>query len=45
MYAQEIMGVQSHKSPNFGNFGTPNLGVEGKITFGCNPCGQSQIIL
>jgi hypothetical protein len=24
------MGLQSCKSPNFGNFGTPNLGVSGQ---------------
>jgi len=39
--AQEVMGVQSGKSPNFGNFETPNLGIVGKITFGCNPLGQT----
>jgi len=28
--AQEVMGLQSHKSPNFENFETPNLGVLGQ---------------
>jgi len=40
--AQEIIGVQSDKSPNFKNFGTLNLGVLGKMTFGCSPCGKPQ---
>jgi hypothetical protein len=42
---QEVISVQSGKSPNFGNFKTPDLGVLGKMTFGCNPHGQSHIIL
>jgi hypothetical protein len=28
--AQNVMGLQSHKSPNFENFGTPNLGIHGQ---------------
>jgi len=32
-------------NPNFENFGIPNLRVPRKMTFGCNPCGQSQKIL
>jgi len=39
------MGVQSGGSPNFKNFKTLNLEVLGKMTFGCKPHGQSQIIL
>jgi hypothetical protein len=39
------MGLQSGGSPNFGNFETPNLGVTRKMTFECNPHGQSQRIL
>jgi len=35
-FAQEIMGFQNDKGFNFGNFGIPNLGVLGKVTFGCN---------
>jgi len=29
-FSQEVMGLQSCKSPNFGNFETPNLGVLGQ---------------
>jgi len=39
------MGIKSGGSPNFGNLGSPNLRVLGKMTFECNPCGQLQIIL
>jgi hypothetical protein len=42
---QEIMSLQSGQSPDFKNFGTPNLGVLGKMTFGCSPYGQAQKIL
>jgi hypothetical protein len=28
------MGIQSGRSPNFRNFETPDLGVQGKMTFG-----------
>jgi hypothetical protein len=31
------MGLQSGRNPNFKHFKTPNLGVSGKMTFGCNP--------
>jgi hypothetical protein len=31
------MGLQSGRSPNFENFETLDLGVLGKMTFGCNP--------
>jgi hypothetical protein len=27
MSSQEVMDLQSAENPNFGNFGTPNLGV------------------
>ncbi len=29
-YAQEVMGFQTCRSPNFGNFKTPNLGILGQ---------------
>jgi hypothetical protein len=29
-FAQKIIGLQSRGNPNFGNFGTPNLGVSGQ---------------
>jgi hypothetical protein len=29
-FAQKIMGLQSRKSPNFGNFKIPNLGIMGQ---------------
>jgi hypothetical protein len=35
--SQEVMGLQSGGSPNFGNFGTFDLGVLGKMTFRCSP--------
>jgi hypothetical protein len=38
-FAQEVMGIQSGKSPNLGNFRTLDLGVQGKMTFGCSPYG------
>jgi hypothetical protein len=31
------IGVQSGESPNFENFGTLDLRVPGKMTFGCRP--------
>jgi hypothetical protein len=36
-FTKEIMGFQSGGSPNFGNFGIPDLGVPRKMTFGCSP--------
>jgi hypothetical protein len=33
------MGFQNVESSNFENFEIPDLGVLGKMTFGCNPCG------
>ncbi len=30
MFEKEVMGFQSHVSPNFENFETPNLGVPGQ---------------
>jgi hypothetical protein len=42
---KEVMGFQSGESPNFENFGTLNLGVLRKMTFGCNTHGNSQRIL
>jgi hypothetical protein len=28
--AKEVMAIQCAKSPNFGSFGTPNLGISGQ---------------
>jgi hypothetical protein len=36
---KEVMGLQNDKNPNFENFETLDLGVLGKMTFGCNPHG------
>jgi len=36
---QEVLGFQNSGSPNFENFGTFNLGVPRKMTFGCSPHG------
>ncbi len=41
-FGQEVMGFQHGKSFSFENFGTSDLGVMGKMTFGCNPHDQSQ---
>jgi hypothetical protein len=38
-FEQEVMGLQSFGSPNFGNFETLNLEVLGKMTFRCSPRG------
>jgi hypothetical protein len=35
------MGFQNVESSNFENFEIHDLGVPGKMTFGCNPCGWS----
>jgi len=37
-FAQEVMDLQNARSPNFGNFTTPDLGVLKKMTFRCKPC-------
>jgi hypothetical protein len=39
MFMQEVMGLQSGGKLNFENFGIPNLGIPGKMTFGSNPYG------
>jgi hypothetical protein len=39
------MGVQSHESPKFGNFGTPTWESRDKMSFGCGPHGEAQSIL
>jgi len=39
------MGAHSEGSFNFGNFGTPDLGVTRKMSFGCSPHGESERIL
>jgi hypothetical protein len=39
--AYKVMGLQSHKSPNFENFRTPTWESRDKMTFGCWPCGQA----
>jgi hypothetical protein len=33
--APKVMGLQNHRSPHFGNFGTPTWQSWDKITFGC----------
>jgi len=38
-FGQEVMGFQSGGSPNFENFENPNLGILGKMTFGCSHRG------
>jgi hypothetical protein len=35
------MGIQNDKSPNFENYGIPDLGVSKKMSFGCNPHDES----
>jgi hypothetical protein len=40
---QEIMSVQSDRSPNFENFGIPNLEILRKMTFECSPHGESKM--
>jgi hypothetical protein len=34
---KKIMGIQNNKNPNLRNFGTPDLRVLGKMTFGLAP--------
>jgi hypothetical protein len=36
LHKKLCMGVQNGRILNFKNFGTPNLGVPRKMTFGCN---------
>jgi hypothetical protein len=43
--AHKVMGFQSHRNLNFGNFGTPILESRDKKPFGCGPCGKAQNIL
>jgi hypothetical protein len=43
--ACKIMGLQSCRSPNFGNFETPTLESQDKMTFECWSHGQAQSIL
>jgi len=43
--ARKVMGPQSRKSPNFGNFGTPILESRDKMPFGCGPLEEAQSIL
>jgi len=35
-YAKKVTGIQCDGGPNFKDFRTPNLGVLGKTSFGCN---------
>jgi len=44
-FAQEVMGPQSHGSPNFGDFETPTWESRNKMLFGCGPHGEAQSIL
>jgi hypothetical protein len=41
----EVIGPQSCRSPNFGNFGTPTWESQDKKPFGCEPCGEAHSIL
>jgi hypothetical protein len=41
---QNLMGPQSRKKPNFGNFKTPIWESRDKMTFGCWSHGQAQSI-
>jgi hypothetical protein len=41
-FAHKIMGLQSHESPNFENFGTPTWESLEKMSFGCWSRGQAQ---
>jgi hypothetical protein len=43
--AHKIMGPQSHRSPNFGNFGTLTWESRDKKPFGCGPHEEAQSIL
>jgi hypothetical protein len=40
--AHKVMGPQSSKNPNFGNFGTPIWEFWDKMPFGCGPRGEAQ---
>jgi hypothetical protein len=44
-FAQEVIGIQSGKSPNFKNYETPDLGILKKTPFGYSPYGEPQRIL
>ncbi len=44
-FAHKVMGRQSRRSSNFGNFGTFIWESQDKMTFGCWPCGHAHIIL
>jgi hypothetical protein len=43
--AHKVMGPQSHKSPNFGNFEIPIWESWDKMPFGCGPRGKAQSVL
>jgi len=43
--AREVMGRQSHRNPNFGNFETPTWESWDKKSFRCGPHGQPHSIL
>jgi len=42
---REVMGPQSHKNPNFGDFKTPTWESRNKMPFGCGPHGEAHSIL
>jgi hypothetical protein len=44
-FAHKVMGPQSRRSPNFGNFGTPTWESRDKMSFGCGPRGEAKNIL
>jgi hypothetical protein len=44
-FAHKVMGLQSRRNPDFGNFGTPIWESRGKMSFEYWPYGQAQSIL
>jgi len=44
-FGHKVMGPQSCRSPNFGNFETPPWESRDKKPFGCGPCGKAQSII
>jgi hypothetical protein len=44
-FAHKVMGPQNRVNLNSGNFGTPILESQDKMSFGCGPRGEAQSIL
>jgi hypothetical protein len=42
---RKVMGLQSRRSPNLGDFRTPTWESRDNKPFGCGPCGEVQSIL